>query len=427
MRFFDYRDGALYAEDVPLAVIAEAVGTPVYVYSRATLEHHYKVFKAALGDLKVHICYAVKANTNRAVIATLAALGAGADTVSEGEIRRALHAGVPADGIVFAGVGKTDAELAYAISVGVRQINIESASELARISRLASAQGKVQKVCIRVNPDVGAGGHAKITTGKADNKFGVSFDLAEALYAEANELTGVEPVGLSVHIGSQIIDFTPMEQAYRKLVACVGRLRARGLTVTRLDLGGGLAATYDETVSGPDLVAYGAMVRNVVGDLDIELEFEPGRMIAANAGVLLTRAIVTKDNGGKAFLVVDAAMNDLIRPALYEAYHQMLPVRQAVDHDNLAPLDVVGPVCETGDTFAEQRPMPAIGEGDLIAFMSTGAYGFAMASTYNSRPLAAEVMVSGDQWQVVRPRQTYEEMFGMETLPDWLGPQAEKA
>lgn len=421
MRFFDYRDGALYAEDVPLAEIAEAVGTPVYIYSRATLEHHYRVFKAAMGDLPVHICYAVKANTNRAVIATLAALGAGADTVSEGEIRRALNAGVPPDGIVFAGVGKTDQELAYAISVGVRQINIESGSELDRIASLAQDMGKVQQVCIRVNPDVGAGGHAKITTGKADNKFGVSFDLAEVLYAHADCLDGVDPVGLSVHIGSQIIDFAPMEKAYQKLADCVVRLRTRGLKVTRLDLGGGLAATYDETVNGPDLAAYGAMVQRVVGHLDVELEFEPGRMIAANAGVLVSRAIVTKDNGGKSFLVVDAAMNDLIRPALYEAYHQMLPVKKADDHDNLAPLDVVGPVCETGDTFAEQRPMPAIAAGELLAFMSTGAYGFAMASTYNSRPLAAEVMVSGDHWQVVRPRQTYEEMFGMETLPDWLG------
>jgi diaminopimelate decarboxylase len=419
MRFFDYQDGQLCAEDVPLATIAQAVGTPVHVYSRATLEHHYNVFKQAFGDLPVHICYAVKANTNRAVMATLAALGAGADTVSEGEIRRALAAGFSADGIVFAGVGKTDAELAYAVDVGVRQINIESISELERLSVIASQMGKSQQVCIRVNPDVGAGGHAKITTGKADNKFGVSFDQAEDLYARGVAMPGVEPVGLSVHIGSQIVDFAPMEKAYQKMVDAVLRLRARGLTVTRLDLGGGLAAVYDETTGGPDLAAYGAMVRRVVGHLGVELEFEPGRMIAANAGVLLSRAVVTKDNGGKGFLVVDAAMNDLIRPALYEAYHQMLPLVEASTTDNLAPVDVVGPVCETGDTFATARPMPALKAGDLMAFMSTGAYGFAMASTYNSRPLAAEVMVSGDQWRIVRPRQTYEEMFGMETLPDW--------
>jgi diaminopimelate decarboxylase len=422
MRFFDYQDGQLCAENVPLTQIAEAVGTPVYVYSRATLEHHYNVFKAAFGDMPVHICYAVKANTNRAVMATLAALGAGADTVSEGEIRRAIAAGFPADGIVFAGVGKTDAELAYATSIGVRQINIESIGELERLSGIASAMGRVQQVCIRVNPDVSAGGHAKITTGKADNKFGVSFDQAEELYARADAMPGVLAVGLSVHIGSQIVDFSPMEKAYRKMVDSVLRLRGRGLTVTRLDLGGGLAAVYDETTGGPDLEAYGAMVKRVIGDLDVELEFEPGRMIAANAGVLLSRAVVTKDNGGKSFLVVDAAMNDLIRPALYEAYHQMLPLAEASNTDNLAPVDVVGPVCETGDTFANDRPMPALKAGDLMAFMSTGAYGFAMASTYNSRPLAAEVMVSGDQWRVVRPRQTYEEMFGMEVLPDWTQP-----
>lgn len=422
MRFFDYQNGQLCAENVPLTEIAEAVGTPVHVYSRATLEHHYRVFKQAFGDLPVHICYAVKANTNRAVMATLAALGAGADTVSEGEIRRALAAGFPAEGIVFAGVGKTDQELAYATAVGVRQINIESIAELERLSVIATSLGKVQDICIRVNPDVGAGGHAKITTGKADNKFGLSFDQAEALYARAAAMTGIRAVGLAVHIGSQIVDFAPMEKAYRKLVEAVVRLRGQGLQVTRLDLGGGLAAVYDETTGGPDLVAYGAMVRDVIGDLDIELEFEPGRMIAANAGVLLSRAIVTKDNGGKAFLVVDAAMNDLIRPALYEAYHQMLPLAQANPTDNLAPVDVVGPVCETGDTFATDRPMPALAAGDLMAFMSTGAYGFAMASTYNSRPLAAEVMVWGDQWHVVRPRQTYEEMFAMETLPDWTNP-----
>lgn len=419
MRFFDYQNGQLCAESVALAEIANAVGTPVHVYSRATLEHHYTVFKNAFGDTPVHVCYAVKANTNRAVMAILAAMGAGADTVSEGEIRRALAAGFPADGIVFAGVGKTDAELAYAVQVGVRQINIESISELERLSVIASDMSKNQQVCIRVNPDVGAGGHAKITTGKADNKFGVSLEQAEDLYVRGVTMPGVEPVGLSVHIGSQIVDFTPMEQAYQKLADAVVRLRARGLTVTRLDLGGGLAAVYDETTGGPDLAAYGAMVARVVGHLGVELEFEPGRMIAANAGVLLSRAVVTKNNGGKSFLVVDAAMNDLIRPALYEAYHQMLPLNEASPNDKLAPIDVVGPVCETGDTFATGRPMPALKVGELMAFMSTGAYGFAMASTYNSRPLAAEVMVSGDQWRVVRPRQTYGEMFGMETLPDW--------
>jgi diaminopimelate decarboxylase len=419
MRHFAYRDGELHAEDVPLRVIAEAVGTPTHVYSTATLERHFKVFLDALSGLDAHVAYAVKANTNRAVIATLARLGAGADTVSEGEIRRALAAGVPASRIVFAGVGKTDAELAYAVDVGVRQINVESAQELDRLSAIAARAGRRQAVCIRVNPDVGAGGHAKITTGKADNKFGVSLDLAEALYARAATLPGVEAVGLSVHIGSQIVDLTPMRAAYAKLADAVGRLRAAGLQVSRLDLGGGLAAVYEEATLGPDLAAYGAMVREVVGGLGVELEFEPGRMITANAGLLISRAVVTKDNGGHRFLVVDAGMNDLIRPALYEAYHQILPVKEADPGAPKTRIDVVGPVCETGDTFAEQRDLPAMEPGDLVAFMSTGAYGFAMASTYNSRPLPAEVLVSGDRWQIVRPRQTWDEMFGAETLPDW--------
>jgi diaminopimelate decarboxylase len=420
MRHFNYVNGNLHAENVPLATIANAVGTPTFIYSRATLEHHYKVFTEALSGLPIHVAFAVKANTSRAVIATLAACGAGADTVSEGEIRRALHAGVPASGIVFAGVGKTDAELLFALEAGIRQINIESAQELDRLSSLAAGLGRVQDVAIRVNPDVGAGGHAKITTGNADNKFGVSMGEALELYARAAALPGVNPVGLSVHIGSQIIDLAPMEQAYRKLAEAVGVLRGQGLAVSRLDLGGGLAATYDDAgVVGPDLGAYGAMVKRVCGGLDVELEFEPGRMICANAGVLLTRAVVTKSAPTRDFLVLDAAMNDLLRPTLYEAYHQIMPVKEAVG-DNRAPVDVVGPICETGDTFATGRALPAAAPGDLIAMMSTGAYGFSMASTYNSRPLAAEVMVSGDQWRVIRPRQTWDEMYGTEVLPDWV-------
>lgn len=420
MRHFNYVNGNLHAENVPLATIADAVGTPTFIYSRATLEHHYKVFTEALSGLPIHVAFAVKANTSRAVIATLAACGAGADTVSEGEIRRALHAGVPASGIVFAGVGKTDAELLFALEAGIRQINIESAQELDRLSGLAAGLGRVQDVAIRVNPDVGAGGHAKITTGNADNKFGVSMAEALELYARAAALPGVNPVGLSVHIGSQIIDLAPMEQAYRKLAEAVGVLRGQGLAVSRLDLGGGLAATYDDAgVVGPDLGAYGVMVRRVCGGLDVELEFEPGRMICANAGVLLTRAVVTKSAPTRDFLVLDAAMNDLLRPTLYEAYHQIMPVKEAIG-DNRAPVDVVGPICETGDTFATGRALPAAAPGDLIALMSTGAYGFSMASTYNSRPLAAEVMVSGDQWRVIRPRQTWDEMYGTEVLPDWV-------
>lgn len=421
MRHFSYRDGELHAEDVPLRLIAGAVGTPTYVYSTATLERHFTVFRDAFGDLPVHIAFAVKANTNRAVMATLARLGAGADTVSEGEIRRALAAGVAPDGIVFAGVGKTDAELAFAVEVGVRQINLESAQELDRLSVIAAAAGREQAVCFRVNPLIGAGGHAKITTGHGASKFGVTLEEAETLYARAHTLPGVRPEGLSVHIGSQIVDFAPLEAAYRRMVATVLRLRAAGHPVRRLDLGGGLAATYrDDGGPGPDLAGYGAMVRAVVGGLDLEIEVEPGRMIAANAGVLLARAVVTKQSAERDFLVLDAAMNDLIRPALYEAWHEIAPVREPGADAARPATDVVGPVCETGDTFAELRPMPVVEPGDLVAIMSAGAYGFTMASSYNSRLLPAEVIVTGSRWFVTRPRQTWDELFGMEMLPDWL-------
>lgn len=421
MRHFQYIDGELTAEDVPLRAIAEAVGTPAYVYSTATLERHFTVFREAFGNLPVHIAFAVKANTNRAVLATLARLGAGADTVSEGEIRRALAAGIPASSIVFAGVGKTDAELAFAVGIGVRQINVESAQELDRLSAIAAAAGRDQAVCFRVNPLIGAGGHAKITTGHGASKFGVTLAEAESLYARAVTLPGVRPEGLSVHIGSQIVDFAPLEAAYRRMVETVLRLRAAGHTVRRLDLGGGLAATYrDDGTPGPDLPAYGAMVRSVVEGLDLEIELEPGRMIAANAGVLLSRAVVTKQSQERSFLVLDAAMNDLIRPALYDAFHEILPLREAGPEAPVAAADIVGPVCETGDTFAEHRNMPPVEPGDLVAIMSAGAYGFTMASSYNSRLLPAEVIVNGDRWSVVRPRQTWDELFGTETLPDWL-------
>lgn len=421
MRHFAYADGVLHAEGVDLRALAEAVGTPAFIYSQATLERHHNVLKAAFAPLDVHVCYAVKANANQAVIATLARQGAGADTVSEGEIRRAMAAGIDAAHIVFAGVGKTDAELAFAIGAGVRQINVESAAELERVSALAGAMGRVQDIALRVNPDVGAGGHAKITTGKAQNKFGIEMDAAEALYAQAAGMAGVRPVGLSVHIGSQIVDLSPLEAAYTRMAGSVARLRARGLSVSRLDLGGGLAAIYEEGAGGPDLSAYGAMVRRVVGPLDVGVDVEPGRMIAANAGILLSRVVLTKRNGGRDFVVLDAAMNDLIRPALYDAYHEILPVAEPEPAAGLAPKDVVGPVCETGDTFALARPLPPLQTGDLVALMGAGAYGFAMASTYNSRRLPPEVLVSGERWAVTRPRQTWEEMFGMESCPPWLG------
>ncbi len=419
MRFFDYKDGNLCAEEVSLRQIAEEVGTPTYVYSTATLKRHYEVLKGALHGLEINIAFAVKSNSNAAVIAALAGFGAGADTVSEGEIRRAINAGISPSKIVFSGVGKTYPELEYAVATGIYQINIESLQELSMLSKTALKLGKTQKAVVRVNPDVAAGGHDKISTGKKTSKFGVSINDAYTLFEMAKDYKGVELVGLAVHIGSQILDLTPLKSAYEVLANMTHELRSRGFKIERLDLGGGLGAVYEDQGIGPDLVEYGNIVRQIIGPLNTEISIEPGRIIAANAGVLLTRAIVTKENGGREFAVLDAAMNDLLRPAFYDAYHQILPLNEPQEKSNLMPITLVGPICETGDTFTTDRPLPSIGADDLMVFMSAGAYGFTMASTYNSRPLAAEVMVNGDKWEVVRPRQTYEEMFGMEKIPVW--------
>ncbi len=419
MRHFSYIDGEFCAELVPLSEIANQVGTPTYVYSKATLEHHYNALKHALRNTNTKIAFAVKANSNRAVLNVLANLGAGADTVSMGEIKRALNAGIPANRIVFSGVGKTHAELEFAVKTKIHQINIESAQELESLSNIAINLGLVQDVVFRVNPDIAAGGHEKISTGYAQSKFGISIEKCFALFESAKSLKGIRPVGLAVHIGSQISKIEPFEKAYIALAQMVLELRAKGFEISRLDLGGGLAAVYQEELEGPDLEAYGQMVEKIIGPLNVEIEIEPGRLISANAGVLLSRAIVTKENGGREFAVLDAAMNDLMRPALYEAYHQMLPLKEAVSSANLMPTTVVGPICETGDTFTIDRPMEPINPDDYVAFMSAGAYGFSMASNYNSRPLAAEVMVNGNQWQIIRPRQTYEEIYGSEILPNW--------
>jgi len=416
----------LWCEDVRLAEIAEAVGTPVYVYSTATLERHFTVFRdalqAAMPGRRLLVAYAVKANSNLAVIRTLARLGAGADTVSEGEIRRALAAGVPAERIVFSGVGKTDAELAFAIDQGVCEINVEAEAELERLAAIAEAKGARPAIAIRVNPDVGAGGHAKISTGKAESKFGVSFSEARRLYARAAASPFLRPVGVACHIGSQITDLAPLEAAFTRMRGLVEDLRREGLSVERLDLGGGLGVPYFDAPQAPPLPSiYAAMVARVLDGLDIDLAFEPGRLIVANAGVLVARAIhVHRRAEGRSFLVVDAAMNDLLRPTLYEAYHGIRPVRSG----NGAPeeaMDVVGPVCETGDTFARDRPLPPMAAGDLVAFQSAGAYGASMSSEYNSRPLIPEVLVSGDRFSVIRRRPTFEEMLAREPLPDWLG------
>jgi diaminopimelate decarboxylase len=413
----------LACEDVPLSRIAEAVGTPVYVYSTATLERHYRVLEAALAGHptlgRPRIAYAVKANSNVAVLATLARLGAGADTVSEGEIRRALAAGVPAGRIVFSGVGKTERELAFALEAGLAQINVESEPELDLLAKLAAAKGVRAALSIRVNPDVGAGGHDKITTGHGESKFGVSIGEAERLYAKAAGIASLRPVGLACHIGSQITDLAPLEDAFRRMRALVERLRAGGLEVERLDLGGGLGVPYFDMPDPPAPDAYAAMAARAIGNLGVELAFEPGRVIAANAGVLLSSVIhIHARPDGRRFLVLDAAMNDLIRPAMYDAYHDLRPLRPR-DGETLA-YDVVGPVCETADTFTRDRPLPPLAAGDLVAFMTAGAYGAVMASEYNSRPLVPEVLVKGDAFAVIRERPSYDEMLRRERLPEWL-------
>ena len=417
MNHFEYRQGELWCEGVRLSQIAAAVGTPAYVYSTATLERHYRAFDDAFRG-EALIAYAVKANSNLSVLKTLADLGAGADTVSEGEIRRALAAGVPPERIVFSGVGKTREEIDYALSIGVAEINVESEPELELIAEVAAAKGLRAPIALRVNPDVAAGGHAKIATGKAENKFGVPFAEARRLYARASNNAHLRPVGVACHIGSQITDLAPFEAAFRRMRSLVEDLRLEGMTVERLDLGGGLGVPYFNQPEPPHPSAYAEMVRRVTRGLDVRLAFEPGRAIAANAGVLLTRVIhINARPEGRKFLVVDAAMNDLIRPAMYDAFHD---IRAVLPREERAVYDVVGPICETGDTFARDRELPRFEAGDLAAFMSAGAYGGTMSSEYNSRPLAAEVLVRGDRFAVVRKRPTYEDMLAREPLAEWL-------
>jgi diaminopimelate decarboxylase len=429
MHHFTYQRGRLHAEDVAIDAIAEAVGTPFYCYSTATLERHYRAFagavaRAAPKGRPAHVFFAMKSNSNQAVIATLARLGAGADTVSEGEVRRALAAGIPASKIVFSGVGKTDAELGFAVDRGLYQINVETEGELHALSRIAAAKGRRQDAVIRVNPDVGAGGHAKITTGSAANKFGVSLGEAERLYQTAANLAGVRMLGLAVHIGSQIRELGDLEAAFKRLAEIVGRLRAQGMGVERLDLGGGLGIPYDmaEAVDhGPDLIeAYARMVADTVGALDVELGFEPGRLIVGNAGILVTRVLHLNPRPEKQFVVVDAAMNDLIRPAMYDAFHDIWPIVDAGPSTPRRAYDVVGPICESGDTFCVDRMLPVTKPGDLIAFMTAGAYGATMSSTYNSRLLVPEVLVKSGQFAVVRPRPTYDDLIALDRVPDWI-------
>ncbi len=421
MDHFLYRDGILHAEDVPVPEIAAAVGTPFYCYSQATLTRHYRLFEEALDGLPHLICYAMKANSNQAVLKIMAGLGAGVDVVSGGEYRRAVAAGVPGERIVFSGVGKTGEEMRLALSGGIRQFNVESEPELRLLSEVAVSMGARAPVTIRVNPDVDAKTHEKIATGKSENKFGIPIARAREVYAEAAALPGLEVVGIDVHIGSQLTQLEPYEQAYRKVADLTRALREDGHEIRRLDLGGGLGIPYERSNSAPPLpLDYGAMVKRTVGDLGCEIEIEPGRLIAGNAGLLVSSVIYLKNGEGRDFLILDAAMNDLIRPTLYEAFHEIYPVEQKPATAPWMTADIVGPVCETGDYLAHDREIARVGPGDLLAVGSAGAYGAVQAGTYNSRLLVPEVLVKGDRYHVIRPRRTYEELIALDSLPDWL-------
>ncbi|MBN2760141.1 MAG: diaminopimelate decarboxylase [Rhodobacteraceae bacterium] len=421
MDHFLYRDGVLHAEDVALTDIAEAVGTPFYVYSTATLTRHFHLFEQALAGTDHLVCFAVKALSNVAVLRVLARLGAGMDVVSGGEYRRARAAGVPGDRIVFSGVGKTREEMALVLSEGIRQINVESLEELRVLSEVAASMGATAPIALRVNPDVDAKTHEKIATGRKEDKFGVPIARAREIYAEAAKLPGIQVVGVDVHIGSQLTDLAPFEMAFSKIADLTRDLRADGHTITRLDLGGGLGIPYTRSNETPPLPSdYGAMVHRVLGDLDVEIEIEPGRLIAGNAGILVASVIYTKAGEGRDFLILDAAMNDLIRPAMYGAHHDIVPVLEAQTAVDQRPVDIVGPVCESGDTFAKARPMPPLDAGALVAFRSAGAYGAVMSSEYNTRPLIPEVLVDGDQFAVIRARPTFDEILARDTSPSWL-------
>jgi len=421
MNHFDYRNGVLHAEAVNLAQLADAVGTPFYCYSTATLERHYRVFCDAFAGEKVLVCYAMKANSNQSVLRTLAKLGAGADVVSGGELKRALAAGIPREKILFSGVGKTGPELRDALAADILCINVESGPELELLSRLAGEAGKTARISVRVNPNVDSGSHAKISTGKSENKFGVPLGQAREVYARAARLPGIEVTGVDVHIGSQITDLAPLESAFRLLTEFVQVLRADGHTISHVDFGGGLGIPYHLDRAAPPLPsAYAAMVKRLSHNLGCTLMFEPGRLIVGNAGILVTRVIYMKPGDNRNFVIIDAAMNDLIRPTLYEAHHDILPVREAAALARGIVADVVGPVCESGDYLALNRTMPEPQAGDLLAIMTAGAYGAVQSGTYNTRPLVPEVLVKGDQYAVVRPRVEVEELIAMDKPAPWL-------
>jgi len=419
MNHFQYRNGVLHAEDVSLARLADEVGTPFYCYSTATLERHYRVFAEAFTGMPTLVCYAMKANSNQSVLRTLAKLGAGADVVSGGELKRARAAGIPPEKIVFSGVGKTEAELRQALAENILCINVESEPELALLSSIASETGRTARISVRINPDVDAKTHAKISTGKSENKFGIPLSRARDVYARAAKLPGIKVSGVDMHIGSQITDLGPMEDAFKLLVEFVGVLRADGHTIAHVDFGGGLGIPYEHDLPNPpEPAAYAAMVKRVAKGLDATLMFEPGRMIVGNAGILVSRVIYVKHGDAKNFVIIDAAMNDLIRPTLYEAHHDILPVREGAAGDFVA--DVVGPVCETGDYLALDRKMPEPKPGDLVAIMTAGAYGAVQSGSYNTRALVPEVLVKDAQYAVVRPRIDADALIAMDRKAPWL-------
>ncbi|MBL3571713.1 diaminopimelate decarboxylase [Rhodovulum sulfidophilum] len=421
MDHFLYRSGVLHAEDVSLADIAATVGTPFYCYSVATLTRHFRLFDEALAGTDHLVCYAMKANSNMAVLKLMGDLGAGVDVVSGGEYRKARAAGVPGERIVFSGVGKTREEMRLALEGGIRQFNVESEPEMAALDEVARSMGRIAPIAVRVNPDVDAKTHEKIATGKSENKFGIPIARAKDVYARAAAMPGLRVLGIDVHIGSQLTQLEPFEQAYGKVAELTKVLRAEGHDIRRLDLGGGLGIPYERSNAAPPLpVEYGAMVKRVLGDLEVEIEIEPGRLIAGNAGVLVSRVIYVKEGEGRTFLILDAAMNDLVRPSMYGAYHDIVPLTEPAAGTDYAPHDIVGPVCETGDTFAKARDLPPLAEGDLVAFRSAGAYGAVMASEYNTRPLVPEVLVSGDHFAVIRQRPSFDEIINRDTIPEWL-------
>ena len=421
MDHFLYRNGALYAEDVPVADIAAAVGTPFYVYSTATLTRHFQLFDEALGFADHLVCFAMKSLSNIAVLRVLAQAGAGMDVVSGGEYLRAKAAGVPGDRIVFSGVGKTADEMRMALQGGIRQFNVESEPEMVALDAVARSLGKIAPITLRINPDVDAKTHAKIATGKSENKFGIPISRAREVYALAATLQGLKVVGIDVHIGSQLTELAPFEAAYAKVAELTEMLRADGHDIKRLDLGGGLGIPYERSNAAPPLPSdYGAMIERTLGHLGCEIEIEPGRLISGNAGLMVSQVIYVKSGEDRDFLILDGAMNDLIRPAMYDAWHDIIPVVEPVPGTEPARYDIVGPVCESGDTFAKARDIPPMQPGDLVAFRSAGAYGAVMASEYNSRPLIPEVLVHGDQFAVIRKRPSYEEMIARDSLPEWL-------